>query len=290
MTLALALPYPFDLPFMQRALVAGLAVGIFAPTIGTFLVQKRMSLIGDGIGHVAFAGVGAGLVANVAPLWTALAFAVAGAIGVEWLRSRRKASGDLALALFFYSGIALGVVLVSLGGGFNAGVLTYLFGQPLTVDDGEIRSILLLGVAIVVTITVMRRLLFAVVTDEDWSRVAGLPVDTANFALAALTACAVVASMRIVGILLVAAMMVLPVASGQLLAHSFAATLRWSIAIGAASVVAGLSASMIWGLAPGGSIVLVAAGCFAVVAAVGRGAGAGARRHGTHAPIGEGRG
>jgi zinc transport system permease protein len=269
--LGLALPYPFDLGFMQRALVASLAVGVFAPTIGTFLVQKRMSLIGDGIGHIAFAGVGAGLVAGVAPLWTALVFAVAGAIGVEWLRSRRRASGDLALALFFYSGIALGVVLVSMGGGFDAGVLTYLFGQPLTVDGGEIASILALGVAIVAAVTAMRRLLFAVVTDEDWSRVAGLPVDAANFALAALTACAVVAAMRIVGILLVAAMMVLPVASGQLLARSFSGTLRWSVGIGAGSVIAGLAASRIWGLAPGGAIVLVTSACFAVVAVSKRG-------------------
>jgi zinc transport system permease protein len=271
--LGLVLPYPFDLGFMQRALVASLAVGVFAPTIGTFLVQKRMSLIGDGIGHVAFAGVGAGLVAGVAPLWTALVFAVIGAIGVEWLRSRRRASGDLALALFFYSGIALGVVLVSLGGGFDAGVLTYLFGQPLTVNGGEIVSILALGAAIVAVVVVMRRLLFAVVTDEDWSRVAGLPVDTANFALAALTACAVVAAMRIVGILLIAAMMVLPVASGQLLARSFAGTLWWSVGVGAGSVVTGLAASRIWGLAPGGSIVLVAAACFAVVAVAKRGSG-----------------
>ena len=266
MRTALALPYPFELGFMQRALVAGLAVGIFAPTIGTFLVQKRMSLIGDGIGHVAFAGVGAGLIAGVAPLWTALIFSIAGAIGVEWLRSRRRAGGDLALALFFYSGIALGVVLISLGGGFDAGVLTYLFGQPLTVDGAEIVSILVLGVVIVAVVVVMRRLLFAVVTDEDWSRMAGLPVDAANFALAALTACAVVASMRIVGILLVAAMMVLPVASGQLLARSFTGTLAWSVGVGACSVVAGLAASRIWGLPPGGAAVLVAAAAFAAVA------------------------
>ncbi len=263
--LGLWLPYPYDLEFMQHALVAGLAVGVFAPTIGTFLVQKRMSLIGDGIGHIAFAGVGAGLVAGIDPLWMALAFAVAGALGIEWLRSRRRVSGDLALALFFYSGIALGVVLVSLGGGFDAGVLVFLFGQPLTVNGGEIVSILALGAGIVAVVMGMRRLLFAVVTDEDWSRVAGLPVDAANFVLAALTACAVVAAMRIVGILLVAAMMVLPVASGQLLARSFSGTLGWSVVVGVGSVVAGLTASGVWGLAPGGSIVLVAAGCFAVV-------------------------
>jgi zinc transport system permease protein len=263
--LGLWLPYPFDLDFMQHALVACIAVGVFAPTIGTFLVQKRMSLIGDGIGHIAFAGVGAGIVSGIYPLWTALVFAIVGAIGVEWLRSRRRVSGDLALALFFYSGIALGVVLVSLGGGFDAGVLTYLFGQPLTVNGGEIASILALGAVIVLVVVGMRRLLFAVVTDEDWSRVAGLPVDAANFVLAALTACAVVAAMRIVGILLVAAMTVLPVASGQLLARSFSGTLWWSVGVGVGSAVLGLTASGLWGLVPGGSIVLVAAGFFAIV-------------------------
>lgn len=269
-----SLPYPFELTFMQRALVAGVIVGVFAPMIGTFLVQKRISLIGDGIGHVAFAGVGAGLLLSVWPVWTALVFAIAGALGVEWLRSRKKASGDLALALFFYSGIALGVVLVSLGGGLNANLLTYLFGQPLTVNDSEIVVILILGAVIVVSMIGLRRVLFAVVTDEDWSRVAGLPVGFVNNVLAVLTATAVVAAMRIVGILLIAAMMVLPVASGQLLAHSFKGTLRWAIGVSVASVVAGLATSRIWGLAPGGAIVLIAAGTFAVVAVVRRGVGA----------------
>jgi len=259
-----ALPYPFELEFMRRALVAGIAVGIFAPMIGTFLVQKRMSLIGDGIGHVAFAGVGAGLIAGIWPIWTALAFAVAGALGVEWLRSRRKASGDLALALFFYSGIALGVVLVSLGGGLNASLLTYLFGQPLTVNDSELVVILILGVVIVASMLALRRVLFAVVTDEDWSRASGLPVGFVNNVLAVLTAVAVVAAMRIVGILLIAAMMVLPVASGQILARSFGSTLRWSIAVSVGSVIAGLAVSRIWGTAPGGTIVLIAAAVFAV--------------------------
>jgi zinc transport system permease protein len=261
-----ALPYPFELGFMQRALVAGIAVGVFAPMIGTFLVQKRMSLIGDGIGHVAFAGVGAGLIAGVWPVWTALVFAVGGALGVEWLRSRRRASGDLALALFFYSGIALGVVLVSLGGGLNASLLTYLFGQPLTVNDSELVVILVLGAVIIASMLGLRRVLFAVVTDEDWSRVSGLPVGFVNNVLAVLTAVAVVAAMRIVGILLIAAMMVLPVASGQVLARSFGSTLRWSIAVSVSSVIAGLAASRIWGTAPGGTIVLIAAAVFAVVA------------------------
>jgi zinc transport system permease protein len=265
-----ALPYPFELDFMRNALVAGIAVGIFAPMIGTFVVQKRMSLIGDGIGHLAFAGVGAGLVAGVSPIWTALAVAIAGALGIEWLRSRRTASGDLALALFFYSGIAAGVVLVSLGGGLNASVLSFLFGQALTVNDQEIATIVGLGAVIVAAMLVLRRGLFAVVTDEEWSRVAGLPVGLLNTVLAVIVATSVVAAMRIVGLLLVAAMMVLPVASGQLLARSFRGTLWWSVAIGVVSVVAGLAASRIWDPAPGGTIVLISAAIFVVIAVIKR--------------------
>jgi zinc transport system permease protein len=258
------LSFPFGADFMQRALVAGLAVGIFAPVIGLFLVQKRLSLMGDGIGHVAFAGVGAGLLLNVWPIWTALAFAVVGALGVDWLRARRRVAGDVALALFFYSGIALGVVLLSLGGGLNRS-LTYLFGQPLSVMPSEIVVILVLGGAITVTMWLLRRTMFAVVTDEDWSRAAGLPVDGLNSLLAVLTAVAVVAAMRIVGILLVAAMMVLPVASAQLLARSFRGTLLVAICVGAGSVVAGLAVAWFWDIAPSGAMVLAAACVFAIV-------------------------
>jgi zinc transport system permease protein len=262
----LPLPFPFELGFMQRALVAGIVVGIFAPMIGTFLVQKRMSLIGDGIGHVAFAGVGAGVLAGVYEVWTALVFAVAGALGVEWLRARRKAGGDLALALFFYSGIALGVVLASAGGGAGTNLIGVLFGQPLTIRAGEVVLILLLGAGVVALVVALRRVLFAVVTDEDWSGIAGLPVGAMNALLAILTAIAVVAAMQIVGILLVAALMVLPVASGQLIARSFRGTLQAAVVVGMGSVIVGLASSRIWGLAPGGTIVLVAALLFCVVA------------------------
>lgn len=268
MIAALPLPFPFELTFMQRALAAGIVVGVFAPLIGTFLVQKRMSLIGDGIGHVAFAGVGAGLFAGIYPVWTALVFAIAGALGIEWLRARRKASGDVALALFFYSGIALGAVLANAKGGLGTSIIGFLFGQPLTVDAPEVIVILLLGSLVVGLVISLRRVLFAVVTDEDWSSVAGLPVRSMNGLLAVLTAVAVVAAMQVVGILLIAALMVLPVATGQLLGRSFNATLRIAVGVGVGSVIVGLTSSRLWGLAPGGAIVLVAALVFLVVALV----------------------
>jgi zinc transport system permease protein len=263
---AVPLPYPFESAEAQRALIACLAVGVFAPTIGTFLVQKRLSLVGDGVGHVAFAGVGAGLVLHVWPVWTALAFAVAGAIGVEWLRLRRQAAGDLALALFFYTGIALGAVLASRAGGLELETLPYLFGDPYAVTWTGVATIVALGVLVVVAMRFAARALFAIVTDEDWSKVTGLPVGPLSVALAALTAAVIVAGMRIVGILLIAAMMVLPVASAQLVARSFRGTLRASVAIGAVSSFGGLAIARPLGLTAGGSIVFVAAAIFAAVA------------------------
>lgn len=261
---ALPLPWPFERDYMQLALLAGLVVGVSAPLIGTFLVQKRMSLMGDGIGHVAFAGVAAGLLLGVFPIWTALAAAVLGAVGIEWLRLRGRAAGDLALAMFFYSGIAGAVVLSSLANSLNASVLSYLFGAILTVSTGDAVVIVVLGVGIVTTVLVCWRALFAVVLDEGAARVAGLPVTGLSLGLAALAAVTVVASMRVVGVLLVAALMVLPVGAAQRLARSFWTTMVGASAVGAASVVLGLGLARLWGVAPGGTIVLVAATAFAI--------------------------
>jgi len=251
---------------MQLALMAGLVVGACAPLIGVFLVQRRMALMGDGIGHLAFAGVAAGVLADVWPVWTALLVAVAGALAVEWLRARGTAQGDLALATFFYGGIAAGVVLVSKADALDTNLLAYLFGSILTVDRGEVVVVMILGLVILATIAVARRSLFAMAIDEEWSQVAGLPVAALNAALAVLVAVTIVAAMRVVGILLVAALMVLPVGGAQLLARSQRGVLAWSVAIGTASVVIGLGMARAWGLAPGGTIVLVAVGFFALLA------------------------
>ncbi len=266
----LALPWPFERDYMQLALVAGVVVGVCAPLIGTFLVQKRMSLMGDGIGHVAFAGVAAGLVFGVWPIGTALVAAVVGAVCIEWLRSRGRAGGDLALAVLFYSGIAGGVVLTGLAGSLDASTLTYLFGSILTVAPADALTIAVLGLVILLAVVMGWRALFAVIVDEEAARVAGLPVEALNLGLAGLTAVTVVAGMRVVGVLLVAAMMVLPVGAAQRVARSFRATLVVASGIGTFSVITGLAAARAFGLAPGGAVVLVAAACF-MVAAVSKG-------------------
>ncbi len=266
--MTLPLPWPFDREYMQLALAAGVIVGACAPLVGTFLVQKRLSLMGDGIGHVAFAGVAAGLLTGLSPLWTALVVAVLGAVGIEWLRLRRQASGDLALAVFFYSGIAGGVVLTGLAGSLNAGVLTYLFGSILTVTPADAAWIVGLGVVVVALVLLLWRPLLSVILDEDAARVAGLPVDGLSLGLAALAAVTVVAAMRIVGVLLVAALMVLPVGTAQRIATSFRATLGWAVVVGVGSVVGGLVLARLAGLAPGATIVLLAAASFVVASGI----------------------
>ncbi len=266
--MALALPWPFERQFMALALAAGLVVGACAPLIGAFVLQRRMALLGDGLGHVAFAGVAGGFLFDVWPIWSALVATVAAALGIEWLRSRGRATGDVALALVFYSGMAMGIVLLGVAGSVDANLFAYLFGSIVTVSPGDVGVVAAIGVAIMAIMAVCGRAFFAIVLDEESARVAGIPVDTLNAVLAVVTAVTVVAAMRVVGILLVAALMVVPVATGQLLGRSFRCALGWSVALGMASVVVGLAGARQWALAPGGSIVLVATAAFAVASLV----------------------
>jgi zinc transport system permease protein len=179
--------------------------------------------------------------------------------------------------VFFYSGIAGGVVLIGLAGSLNAGTLTYLFGSILTVDNADATTVAVLGAVILVSVLLCWRALFSIVLDEEAARVAGLPVDALNLGLAALTAVTIVAGMRIVGVLLVAALMVLPVGAAQRLTRSFPATLVTASVIGATSAVVGLAVARQWALAPGGTIVLVAAAIFVIAATVTHGLDQGLR-------------
>jgi len=257
----------FEFEFMRLAFMAGAVVGVLAPVVGFFLVQRQMSLIGDGIGHVAFAGVALGYLIGVSPVWTALLAAVVGAIAIEWLRARRKAAGDQALAIVFYTGIAGGVVLISAAGALNANLFSYLFGSILTVTRTDLTRIALLGLGSLILIAVLLRSLLAVAIDEEGARVSGLPVPLLNGAVSFLAALTIGISMRIVGILLIAALMVLPVIAAQRVAWSLRSTMALSILVGLSSVLAGLTISYYANLPPGGTIVLTATGFFLAASA-----------------------
>jgi zinc transport system permease protein len=249
-----------DQEFMRLAFAAGAVVGLLAPAVGFFLVQRRMSLIGDGIGHVAFAGVAFGYLFGLPLVPTALVTSVGGATAIEWLRARRRTAGDQALALVFYTGIAAGVVVVSAAGALNVNLFSFLFGSILTVTTGDVWLVAGLGLAALAVVAALYRTLAAVVLDEEGARVAGVPVALLNMLTAGLAALTIALSMRIVGVLLIASLMVLPVIAAGRVARSMRGTILLAMAIGLGSALAGLTISYYADLPPGGTIVLVAAG------------------------------
>nr|WP_141494783.1 metal ABC transporter permease [Kytococcus schroeteri] len=249
--------------FMQRALLAALLVGAVAPMVGIFVVQRGLSLIGDALGHVALAGVAVGVVMQAQPVWTALAVAVLAAVVIEALRARGGTASDVALALMFHTGIALGVVLISTSPG-TANLENYLFGAITTTSSADLRLFVVLGVVVAVATTLLRPRLFAVAQDEVYSRSQGLPVTALNMLLSALVAVTIVMSMRVVGLLLISALMIVPIATSQLLTRSFAAAWWVAMVLGALSGVGGVVVSYTYDLPSGGTIVLLAVAVYAL--------------------------
>jgi zinc transport system permease protein len=246
----------FGTSFFWLAALACALVGAAAPAVGVFIVQRRLSLIGDGIGHVAFAGAAIGGLLHTTPVATAAIAAVAGGVAIEVLRARGRVESDVALATIFYGGIASGVLLASLSHTPSASIIGFLFGSVLTVTGGEVVTIAVLATAVVVSMWGLRKLLFGVCYDEELARVAGLPVRTLNFVIVGGASATVAVSMRVVGALLIAALMVLPVATAQRLVRSFSGVWRASLAVGVVTSIGGLVLSVIIDAQPAATIVV----------------------------------
>lgn len=280
------MPEFLALDFMRQALLASLLVGVAAPLVGVFLVQRRMSLIGDGMGHVALAGVAVGILTNTAPVFTALVATVIAAVAIELIRVRGRTSGDVALAVMFYGGIATGVVLISQSTASSPANLTgYLFGAILTTSATDLRVFAVLALVVLAVTLTLRRRLFAVANDEEYARASGLRVTALNLSLAVLTAVTVVVSMRVVGLLLISALMIIPNATAQVVARSFASSLRWAVVVGILSSLGGVIVSFYAGTPSGGTIVLLAIAVFLAatgLAAVRRRLGAARHRAAEH--------
>ena len=219
-------------PFMQRALLAALLTGLIAPAIGTYIVQRRLSLLGDGLGHVAIAGVGLALLTGQAPVPIAVATAVAGAVAVELLRQFGKATGDVGLAVLFYGGLAAGVLMSGIAGAGAGALSAYLFGSLTSVTAGDLVVVGVLAVLVLVPTVGLTPQLFAVTSDEEFARVQGLPVRFYNLLVVVLAAVTVTVAMRTVGLLLVSALMVVPVAAARNLVSGFVAALALAMALG----------------------------------------------------------
>ncbi|OEJ26966.1 ABC transporter [Streptomyces agglomeratus] len=255
--------------FMQRALLAAVLVGITAPAVGIYLVQRRQALMGDGIGHVAMTGVGLGFLLNANPVWMAALVSVAGAVAMELIRWYGRMRGDMALAMLFYGGMAGGVLLINLApGGSNSNLMSYLFGSLSTVSDADVVAMCALAAFVMLVTVGLRRHLFAVSQDEEFARVTGLPVRALNLLIAVTAAVTVTVAMRVVGLLLVSALMVVPVAAAQQITRSFKVTFVLAVAIGTAVTLAGTVTSYEYEVPPGATSVLLAIGVFFALTAL----------------------
>ncbi|KXG76136.1 metal ABC transporter permease [Thermotalea metallivorans] len=251
--------------FMQRALLAGMIVGILCPLIGIFLVLRRMSLIGDSLSHVALAGVAAGIFGGIYPLGTALIFSVGAALAIEQLRKSYQQYAELAIAIILSAGIGTAVVLISLAKGFNVDLFGYLFGSITTVRKEDLWLITGLGILIVLSIKLLYKELFYIAFDEEGARLAGIPVKGINHFFILMIATTITLSMRIVGILLVSSLMVIPVATSLQVAKSFKHATILSVIFAQGAVILGIFISYYFELASGGTIVLLAVAILLVV-------------------------
>ena len=245
-------------PFVVKALLGALFTGLAAPAVGTYLVQRRLSLMGDGIGHVAVTGVALGLATGTAPTLTAVLVAVLGAIVIELIRESGRTSGDVALALLFYGVIAGGVLITGIAGQSAATLNTYLFGSITTISTTDVWVTAVLAGLVVVLAVGLSPQLFTVAQDEEFARVAGLRVRGYNLLVSVMAAVTVTVSMRTVGLLLVSALMVVPVATAQQLTRTFRTTLLASMVIGMLASIGGVVVSTFIDVAPGATIVLLA--------------------------------
>lgn len=262
-------------PFMIRALVAAAVTGLAAPTIGTYLVQRRLALLGDGLGHVAVTGVAIGLLTGTSPTWVAVVVAMLGAAAIEIIRERGHTNGDVALALLFYGGLAGGVLIIGLAGQSASTLQTYLFGSITTVSPADVLTTIVLATVVITLCVGLSPQLFAVAQDPEFARVAGVSIRFYNLMVAVLAAVTVTVAMRTVGLLLVSALMVVPVATSQQLTRSFRGTLALAMALGLGAALGGLllaaylSVDFDANLAPGPTIVLLALAGFALTWPIG---------------------
>lgn len=258
-------------PLMQRALIVAFLVGISAPVVGTYLVQRKLAMMGDGIGHVALTGVALGwLTGTFLNLTTpeslaipgALVVSVAGALLLELIRMTGKTESDVALAILFYGGIAGGVLLISLAGGTSSQLNSYLFGSLASVSVTDVWTTLGLSCIILTVGLGLSPALYAVCNDEEFAKASGLPVRSLSILIAMLAAFTVAISMRVVGSLLISALMIVPVATAQVLSNSFRHTVLGAMAIGGSVSVGGLIFTYFYDVSPGASIVVFTIGLY----------------------------
>jgi zinc transport system permease protein len=248
--------------FMQRALVSGVAVAITCSVVGLFLVLRRQSLFADALSHMAFGGIAIGLFANLYPIWTAFIVSIFAALGITKLRESTKIPPDSAVAVLLSAGLAVGVILIGLSGGFTLDLYSFLFGSILLVSMQDQEIILVASALILSILYFIYRELVYIAFDEEQAQVSGINVSRLNYIFIVLASIVVITSIRLVGVLLISSLIVIPNITAMMFGKGFKKTAMISVSIGILSVLTGIVISYIMNLAPGGTIVLVSVTVF----------------------------
>jgi len=247
---------------MQHALISGAAISLVCSVVGLFLVLRRHSLFGDAMSHVAFGGIAIGLFTKVYPIWTAFIVSVLAAIGITKLREFTKIPADSAVALLLSSGLAVGVVLISLSNGFTLDLYSFLFGSILLISIQDMVTSIALCAAVLIVISIVYRKLMYITFDEEQAKVSGLDVGKLNYLFVVLASITVITSIRLVGVLLISSLLVIPNITAMMFGKGFKKTALISALVGVFSVLSGITISYVTNLAPGGTIVLISIGTF----------------------------
>ena len=243
--------------FFLKAFVGGVLIAVVAPLMGTFLVLRRLSMIGDTLAHVTIAGVALGFLLQVYPLVVGLIFALIASFAIERLRKAYKTYAELSIAIIMSGGVALASLFFTLGKNFNLNVTSYLFGSIYTLTELDIYVVAGVAVLVLIVVAVFWKELFLLTFDEDAAAVSGLPVRALNIMITVLTALIISVSIKIVGALLISALLTIPVACSLLIARGFRQSIIFSVIIAEIAAIAGLLVAGVWSLAPGATIVII---------------------------------
>ncbi len=257
--------YMLSFAFMRRAFAAGIITAVLISGMGIFVVLRRMAPIGDSLSHAALAGVAGSMLIGFYPFYGALIFSGIASLFIEVIRQSFKEYAEVALAVVMSGSMGLAVVLISIGKSFNADLFSYLFGSLVAVSASDLYVISIVGLLIMLSMLMLYRELFAITFDEESAIVSGIPVKVVNVVFSVLTALAVTLSLRVVGGLMVSALMVIPTAISLQVCKSFKSAFFTAVGTSLVSVVFGLYISFVFDLAPGGTIALIATGILIIV-------------------------
>lgn len=246
--------------FMHRALVSGAAIAVLCSVVGLFLVLRRYSLFGDAIAHSSFGGIALGLLAGVYPLWTAYGVSIASALIITKVKDKFNISGDASIAVLLSSGIAAGLVIIGLSGGFTVDIFSFLFGSILLVGaDDAVLVLVMTGAILIIVLLFYRQMLYSTFSEEQ-AQVSGIHVQRINYLIVVMAGITVVTSIQLVGVLLISALFVIPNVTAIMYGRGFLQTAVISVILSVSAVVAGILVSYLFDITPAGTIVLLSIG------------------------------